>query len=215
MTDPAASPTASPSLAPTRGLVSRKPTAASSAEPSSVNPSHAPSWVPSEQPSTTMPNAQPSIAMPSRAPAKPSTPPPNNIDPSPVPTTQPKRRTKRMLNWGTADGLYGNIFISVGDTVVWRWSDITPHNVRSTDGKFESSATSSGIGNEYNVTFTAVGVYPFDCSIHPLQMNGVVHVSFTDEEASNDASRGGWTSDMSVILGTVLSALLVFHGTLW
>ena len=60
-----------------------------------------------------------------------------------------------------------------GDSVAWRNSDFTGHDVRAADGAFNSGAL--GRFAAFSQTFATVGVHPFLCSIHPF-MTGSVNV---------------------------------------
>jgi plastocyanin len=65
------------------------------------------------------------------------------------------------------------VTVVAGDSVAWRNSDFTAHDVRATDGAFDSGPL--GRFGAFAQAFAAVGVHPFYCSIHPF-MTGSVDV---------------------------------------
>lgn len=83
-------------------------------------------------------------------------------------TVQPGGTT-HTINWGFNAPVL-SLNITVGDTVIWRWSlDDDFHNVVSgarpnSTGLFQSSFQSSG---SFSYTFNQTGFYPFYCSPHP------------------------------------------------
>ncbi len=62
---------------------------------------------------------------------------------------------------------------TAGDSVAWRNSDFVSHDVRATDGAFDSGPL--GRFGAFAEAFASVGVHPFYCSIHPF-MTGSVDV---------------------------------------
>ncbi|AGB48787.1 plastocyanin [Methanomethylovorans hollandica DSM 15978] len=64
-----------------------------------------------------------------------------------------------------------SVKISVGDTVKWTNLDSVSHTIKSTD--FTSEVLKNG--GSFSHTFTQVGTYDYECSIHP-SMKGVVIV---------------------------------------
>jgi plastocyanin len=93
-----------------------------------------------------------------------------------------------------ADVLLGNIFftsdqnsstnpavdtVAVGGTVTWTWGNtgIAEHSVRSQGTpSFTSSARKLGNGQTYTYTFTAPGIYSYDCAVHGSRMTGRIVV---------------------------------------
>jgi plastocyanin len=67
----------------------------------------------------------------------------------------------------------GQVNLVPGDRVTWSNSDILTHEVRATDGSFDSGLLPHG--QTFTRTFTAVGHTPFLCPIHPF-MTGEVDV---------------------------------------
>jgi plastocyanin len=70
------------------------------------------------------------------------------------------------------------VHIKVGGRVTWKWEDAdieTPHNVTSIGSKHFKSSTTKMAGT-YTVVFNTAGVYKFECTIHPLSMQGRVIV---------------------------------------
>ncbi len=62
---------------------------------------------------------------------------------------------------------------TAGDSVAWRNSGFVSHDVRATDGAFDSGPL--GRFGAFAEAFASVGVHPFYCSIHPF-MTGSVDV---------------------------------------
>ena len=74
----------------------------------------------------------------------------------------------------------GSLTIRVGDTVTWTHNDgTTPHTVTADDGEFDSGSCpgaqcmTSLANNEFSFTFTAAGVFPYHCEVHPA-MTGTI-----------------------------------------
>jgi plastocyanin len=72
----------------------------------------------------------------------------------------------------------GVLHVAVGGTVTWRWEDAdidTEHNVTSIGSThFKSSRTQQR--GTYTLKFNKAGVYRFECTIHPLSMQGKIVV---------------------------------------
>lgn len=66
-----------------------------------------------------------------------------------------------------------------GDTIKWVWGeDNMPHDVSSTDPNAPpdfGSEIMTGIGSEYEYTFTEEAVFDYGCSVHP-DMVGVITI---------------------------------------
>lgn len=68
----------------------------------------------------------------------------------------------------------GKISVEVGDTVTWRFDDKgIPHDVTAEDDSFKSETMDAGT---FRHTFDEPGTYKYLCSLHPVQMKGVVEV---------------------------------------
>jgi hypothetical protein len=66
--------------------------------------------------------------------------------------------------------------IPIGGTVTWTWTGSLPHSVQSVgSASFASSSTMTGNGT-YAVTFTAPGIYRYDCAVHGQLMTGTIVV---------------------------------------
>jgi len=66
--------------------------------------------------------------------------------------------------------------VDPGDTVEWRWSGSSPHNVASEElapERFRSRILTSGV---FRRTFTKPGVYRYICEVHPRTMRARVVV---------------------------------------
>jgi plastocyanin len=67
--------------------------------------------------------------------------------------------------------------IVVGQSVIWHWVDVGFHGVRSTHSPTFPSEVGTQSSGTYRVTFTAPGIYQYDCSVHGLQMTGNITVT--------------------------------------
>jgi plastocyanin len=80
---------------------------------------------------------------------------------------------------GTAVTMDGSSFtperivVKVGETVTWTNKDPFPHDVKSSDGSFESGAIAPDAQWQYRAT--AAGRFPYTCTLHP-GMDGVLIV---------------------------------------
>jgi plastocyanin len=67
------------------------------------------------------------------------------------------------------------VTIGQNDTIEWLWPTTnTVGHSTSGLGQWESGVLPPG--SSYTTTFTAVGTFPFHCSVHPVQMQGQVQV---------------------------------------
>jgi plastocyanin len=69
--------------------------------------------------------------------------------------------------------------VAAGGTVTWTWgtTGATPHSIQSVGSpSFTSSATQTGSGSTYQVTFAQPGTYQYDCAIHGSLMTGTIVV---------------------------------------
>jgi plastocyanin len=72
----------------------------------------------------------------------------------------------------------GTVSIKVGQSVTWKWEDgniDTQHNVTSI-GKTKFKSSTTKLSGTYTVRFNKAGTYKFECTIHPLSMQGKVVV---------------------------------------
>jgi plastocyanin len=69
------------------------------------------------------------------------------------------------------------VTVVAGDSVAWRNSDFVSHDVRATDGAFDSGPL--GRLGAFSEAFASVGVHPFFCSIHPFMTGSVDVVAAT------------------------------------
>lgn len=65
--------------------------------------------------------------------------------------------------------------VAVGGTVTWTWLAVTDHNVESTGSPSFVSGPIQQTGT-FQRTFSAAGIYQYDCSIHGAQMTGQIVV---------------------------------------
>jgi plastocyanin len=66
------------------------------------------------------------------------------------------------------------IQIEPGDVVTWTNNDDFPHTVRLKDGSEPDKPVS--VGKSISIDFEKTGIYRYDCSLHPTQMQGKVLV---------------------------------------
>jgi plastocyanin len=57
-----------------------------------------------------------------------------------------------------------SITVPVGTTIVWRYDANLPHTVTADDDSFDSGTMRDG--DEFTLTFTDVGEYPYYCRFH-------------------------------------------------
>ncbi len=78
--------------------------------------------------------------------------------------------------------------VASGETVVWAWaSSGTEHNVTFSD---VAPSANQGSGT-YQRTFTAVGEYPYLCTIHGASMSGVITVVAAPAPGDGNGGGGG------------------------
>ena len=82
--------------------------------------------------------------------------------------------------------------VAPGATVVWAWaSNGTVHNIL-----FDDNATSGNQGSgTYERTFTAVGDFPYHCTIHPATMSGTISVVAAPAPGGGGGGGGGGDDD--------------------
>ncbi len=66
------------------------------------------------------------------------------------------------------------IEVKAGTTVTWTNHDDFPHNVTLLDGS--ETSEDLPIGESATITFDESGEFPYECSLHPQQMQGRVVV---------------------------------------
>lgn len=88
--------------------------------------------------------------------------------------------------------------IQVGDTVRWiNAAGGNSHNVNSTTGAWAQSTTAPSF--EFEVVFNSPGSFPYNCTVHPAQMNGTITVEGQAQSAelgvtAFDAENGSFAS---------------------
>ena len=66
--------------------------------------------------------------------------------------------------------------IEVGASITWTWTGSLSHSVQSVgSSSFASSTIKTGSGT-HAVTFTAPGMYHYDCAVHGAAMTGTIVV---------------------------------------
>ena len=64
------------------------------------------------------------------------------------------------------------ITVKAGTNVTWTNEDSTSHQVKESNGLFESSTL--GNGQSFTYTFNTVGTYNYTCTIHPSMKGKVI-----------------------------------------
>jgi plastocyanin len=67
--------------------------------------------------------------------------------------------------------------VKVGSTVKWTNYDSVEHNVTSKGGPTKFTSSNFGENGTYEVKLTKPGVIHYECSIHPVTMNGTIEVT--------------------------------------
>ncbi|MEE2690053.1 MAG: cupredoxin family copper-binding protein [Pseudomonadota bacterium] len=62
--------------------------------------------------------------------------------------------------------------VRVGDTVVWRNTDVMPHTATSDDGSWDSGSLEAG--DEWSLSIDEAGAVDYACAFHPT-MTGVIN----------------------------------------
>lgn len=70
-----------------------------------------------------------------------------------------------------------HVTVVAGDSVAWRNSDLADHDVRASDGAFDSGVLARFAA--FSEAFAAVGVHPFFCTLHPFMTGSVDVVAAT------------------------------------
>lgn len=69
-----------------------------------------------------------------------------------------------------------NLSVPAGATVTWRFPGTVAHDITLADGPFGFSSNQLARGGAFSQTLTRPGTYKLFCSLHPVQMTGVVTV---------------------------------------
>ncbi|WP_121667090.1 cupredoxin domain-containing protein [Mesonia aquimarina] len=88
-------------------------------------------------------------------------------------------QTTYNLDWEIGmNGANASLTIDVGDTVIWTWTDSSPHSVRTLPESQETfdSGISSGVGTTFSFTFTEAGINDYQCGVHTTSMFGTITV---------------------------------------
>lgn len=67
-------------------------------------------------------------------------------------------------------------YVNVGDTVTWVWEGEAPHDVTPLDDEAPFPPSETQVEGTHQVTFDEAGSYPYVCTIHAPDMNGVIEV---------------------------------------
>jgi hypothetical protein len=109
-------------------------------------------------------------------PTPPTTPPPPGPAPAAAAVSVGDIFFKSVLN-GSSNPAVDTV--AVDGTVTWTWAagETLSHSVRSLDSpSFTDSGILAGPGSTYQFTFTAPGIYQYDCAIHGQLMTGSIVV---------------------------------------
>jgi plastocyanin len=66
--------------------------------------------------------------------------------------------------------------VRAGSTLVWTNEDPLQHNVTSVKGRQHFASPNFGQGHSFEVRVTRTGVIDYECTIHPVTMNGAIEV---------------------------------------
>jgi plastocyanin len=66
--------------------------------------------------------------------------------------------------------------VRVGSTLVWTNEDPIEHNVTSVKGPQRFASRNFGQGGSFEVRVSRPGVIDYECTIHPVTMNGAIEV---------------------------------------
>ena len=79
--------------------------------------------------------------------------------------------------WDQMVGADGTFTVEAGDTVRWTWNNGNPHSVTSIAGTetFDSGVI-SGMGTEFEFTFSSPGATDYQCDVHFNSMTGTITV---------------------------------------
>jgi len=66
--------------------------------------------------------------------------------------------------------------VKVGSTIVWTNLDSVEHNVTSQSGPQKFASRTFGEGGHYAIRVLKPGVIHYECTIHPVSMNGTIDV---------------------------------------
>jgi plastocyanin len=67
-----------------------------------------------------------------------------------------------------------NMQVRVGDTITWTNNGSMVHNSVATNGHWNSGNLNPGAS--FTFRFMTAGLFPYRCSLHPVQMTGTVRV---------------------------------------
>jgi plastocyanin len=87
-----------------------------------------------------------------------------------------------MVDWDqSTESADATFTLLVGDTVMWTWANVAPHDVQPASGEMDApddfgSEILTGMGSTYSYTFTTPAVIDYLCTVHPGAMNGTLTV---------------------------------------
>ena len=102
--------------------------------------------------------------------------PTSTTPPSPIPTSTPAEDTVLSV---LTDRTLEDLMIPVGTTIIWSNEDSEFHTITSGSRDNHGELWDSGImdtGISFSFTFDEAGVFPYLCTIHPIEMVGTITV---------------------------------------
>ena len=69
-----------------------------------------------------------------------------------------------------------DVQVSPGETIRWTWTGSDIHNVTFADEEVSAASATKTTGTFQVALPTAAGIYTYQCTIHPNDMNGTVTV---------------------------------------
>jgi plastocyanin len=66
--------------------------------------------------------------------------------------------------------------VKVGSRIIWTNTDSVEHNVTSQSGPQKFASRTFGEGGKYAIRLLKPGVIHYECTIHPVSMNGTIDV---------------------------------------
>jgi plastocyanin len=98
----------------------------------------------------------------------------NRRAPEPTPTPRESEGVRgTAVTMEAVEFTPARLIVKVGETVTWTNKDPYPHNVKSSDGAFESGEIAPDAQWQYRAT--AAGRFPYTCTLHP-GMDGILIV---------------------------------------
>lgn len=105
--------------------------------------------------------------------------------------------------------------VQVGDTITWTNQDVAIHNAVALDGSFGTDQLATGVSG--SITFSAVGTFPYRCTIHPSMLGSVIVTAAAATPPATDAAvtrpdRQGTPIGLVLVGVAILSLIVTFRG---